>query len=273
MNSHDPSSPIGIFDSGIGGLTVAKAIHDLLPHERIVYFGDTAHLPYGNKSPETVLHYSRKIVQFLAEQNCKLIVIACNTASANAFDAITEDLNGSIILLNVIDPMVEGICADSSISKVGIIGTSGTINSNIYPKKLHQACPKVKAFSQATPLLASMIEAGFYDSNISQAIITKYLSSRVFDEMDAMILACTHYPLIKTQIDYFYNHSVKIFDSTDFVAIRVQKELEAKSLLSEKRKTQHHFYVSDFTDSFESTTKVFYTEQIHLEHMPLWGDE
>jgi len=269
---HDPSSPIGIFDSGIGGLTVAKAIHDLLPEEQIIYFGDTAHLPYGNKSSEAVTHYSRKIVGFLAAKKCKLIVIACNTASANAFQTIANELNGSIILLNVIDPMIEGVCAEKDISRVGIIGTQGTINSGIYTQKLKEQCPDVEVVSLATPLLASMIETGFFHNNISQAVIATYLKEPILAEIDALILACTHYPLVKDDIDYFYKQSTRIFDSTDFVAKRVKKKLESNNLLNTKRGKSHHFYVSDFTESFENTTRIFYKEKIHLEYLPLWED-
>ena len=251
---------------------MAKAIHDLLPEEQIIYFGDTAHLPYGNKSAEAVTHYSERIVDFLVAKNCKLIVFACNTASANAFENIAEKLNGSIIALNVIDPMVEGVCAEPGLKKVGIIGTQGTINSGIYTKKLKQKCPRVKAVSTATPLLASMIETGFFHNNISQAVIANYLDQPILQGIDAIILACTHYPLVKDDIDYFYNRSIRIFDSTDFVAKKVKLELEARNLLSAQRMEAHHFYVSDFTDSFENTTRIFYKEKIHLEFMPLWEE-
>jgi len=264
--------PIGIFDSGIGGLTVANAVSKQLPNEEIIYFGDTAHLPYGDKSSEAIQHYSSHIADFLLGKKCKLILIACNTASAAAFTTIKAHVGDKVPLLNVIDPVVSAVATDDSIKKIGIIGTKGTIKSAVYEHKLKILRPDLESVSLATALLASMIEAGFYNNSVSQAVINSYLAYPDFSDIDGMILACTHYPLIETEISSFFNDRVKIFDSTYIVATEVKKKLAALNLLSEARSNTHHFYVSDYTESFELTTKLFFQEKIHLEHCGIWEE-
>ena len=265
-------NPIGIFDSGIGGLTVANAVSNALPNEKIIYFGDTAHLPYGDKSAEAVQHYAVKISDFLLEKNCKLILIACNTASAAAYEVVKNHVAGKVPVLNVIDPVVEAVAADKSFHKIGIIGTKGTIKSQVYEHKLKALRPGLEVVSLATALLASMVEAGFYNNSVSQAVINSYLQYPDFSDIQAMILACTHYPLIKKEVDSFFNGRVKIFDSTDVVVDHLKRVLSQKNLLNEKNSPQHHFYVSDFTESFEQTTKIFFKQEIHLEHCPIWEE-
>jgi glutamate racemase len=264
--------PIGIFDSGIGGLTVANAVSNALPNEEIIYFGDTAHLPYGDKSAEAVQHYAVKISDFLLEKNCKIILIACNTASAEAFEKVQDHVAGKVPVLNVIDPVVEAVATDKSFHRIGIIGTKGTIKSQVYEHKLKELRPDLEAVSLATALLASMIEAGFYNNSVSQAVINSYLAYPDFSDIQAMILACTHYPLIKKEVDSFFNGRVKIFDSTDVVVDHLKKVLAEKNMLNDKGSLQHHFYVSDFTESFEQTTKIFFKQEIHLEHCPIWEE-
>jgi glutamate racemase len=265
-------NPIGIFDSGIGGLTVANAVSEALPNEEIIYFGDTAHLPYGDKSAEAIQHYAKRITDFLLRRNCKLILIACNTASAAAFDAVLTHVDGKVPVLNVIDPVAERVAADRSIHKVGIIATKGTIKSQVYEHKLRALRPDLEVVSLATALLASMIEAGFYNNSVSQAIINSYLAYPDFSDIQAMILACTHYPLIRKEVDAFFNQRVKIFDSTDVVTDTLIGVLTARSLLNDQRRNPHHFYVSDFTDSFEQTTRIFFLDEIHLELQNIWEE-
>jgi glutamate racemase len=265
-------NPIGIFDSGIGGLTVANAVSKALPNEEIIYFGDTAHLPYGDKSAEAVQHYSVKISDFLLNKNCKIILIACNTASASAFETVQKHVAGKVPVLNVIDPVVEAVAANTSFHKIGIIGTKGTIKSQVYEHKLKALRPDLEVVSLATALLASMVEAGFYNNSVSQAVINTYLAYPDFSDIQAMILACTHYPLIKKEVDSYFNGRVKIFDSTDVVVDHLKKVLAEKNLLNAKSSPQHHFYVSDFTESFEQTTKIFFKQEIQLEHCPIWEE-
>lgn len=264
------NNPIGIFDSGIGGLTVANAISMHLPEEEIIYFGDTAHLPYGDKSAEAIQHYSNKIADFLLERNCKIILIACNTASAAAYNSVVAHIAGRVPVINVIDPVVEMVVAESSIHKIGIIGTKGTIKSQVYEHKLKALRKDLDVVSLATALLASMIEAGFYNNSVSQAVINNYLQYPDFSDIEGMILACTHYPLIRKEIDSFYNHRIKIFDSNQAVAKKVKQVLSDASLLNNKKIQPHHFFVSDHTEAFDQTTKIFFTQEIHLEHFAIW---
>ena len=264
------TQPIGIFDSGIGGLTVAGAVARLLPNERIVYFGDTAHLPYGDKSFEAIQGYSNRIADFLLEQDCKLILIACNTASAAAYDTLKVHLGNRALLLNVIDPLVKAVAADETIKKVGIIATKATVSSGVYERKLKEARPSLEVASLATALLASMIEAGFYNNSVSQAIINSYLSYPDFQDIQGMLLACTHYPLIRNEIDFYFRHRVNVYDSTDTAARAVKEALEANGLLNTEPNAGKRFCVSDYTDAFAHTTKLFFGQEISLEHCPIW---
>ncbi len=266
------TNPIGIFDSGIGGLTVANAVSEALPNEEIIYFGDTAHLPYGDKSPAAIQHYSVRISDFLLERKCKIILIACNTASAAAYETVRRHVVGAVPVLNVIDPVVNAVASDKSFKKIGIIGTKGTIKSQVYEHKLKAIRPDLEVVSLATALLASMIEAGFYNNSVSQAIINSYLAYPDFSDVQAMILACTHYPLIKKEVAAYFNQRVKIFDSTDVVTEVLKRTLTEKDMLNDQRRNPHHFYVSDFTESFEQTTKIFFRQEIHLELQNIWDE-
>jgi len=179
---------------------------------------------------------------------------------------------GKIPVLNVIDPIVERVASDKSFHKIGIIGTKGTIKSQVYDHKLKTLRPDLEVVSLATALLASMIEAGFYNNSVSQAVINSYLNYPDFSDIQAMVLACTHYPLIKKEVASFFNQRVKIFDSTDVVTDALIKVLTERNFLNDRRRNPHHFYVSDFTESFEQTTRLFFKEEIHLEHSPIWEE-
>ena len=264
------ANPIGIFDSGIGGLTVANAIQKVLPYESLIYFGDTAHLPYGDKSPDSIKYYGIRIAQFLLDKDCKMIVIACNTASSLAYETVKDFVNGRVPVLNVIDPVVDYIVKNKNSKRVGVIGTKGTIKSEIYPKKIKAKNKSIEVFSHATPLLAPMIEEGFFNNKISRSIISSYLSSRKLAKIDSLILACTHYPLIRPEVVEFYKNKINIVDTAGVVAGKVKEVLKEKNILSKKKKTVHHFYVSDFTKSFEESTRYFFRNKIHLEKVDFW---
>ena len=265
------SLPIGIFDSGIGGLTVASAIHKLLPKEQLIYFGDTAHLPYGDKSSEAIKYYSLKIGKFLLEKKCKIIVIACHTASSWAYQDLVDFLGNEIPIVSVIEPVVEKIIAQNKAKRIGVIGTRLTIKSNAYAKKIMAINPKIKVCSLATPLLAPMIEEGFFNNQISHTVINSYLSSPKLKKIDSLILACTHYPLIQSDIDAFYKGKVEIIDPAEIVAEYVKSRLEELHLLSDvETHKRHQFFVSDYTTSFEKSTRFFFGQQIHLIHQPIW---
>ncbi|MBX0288995.1 glutamate racemase [Hymenobacter sp. HSC-4F20] len=264
--------PIGVFDSGIGGLTVARAVNRVLPHERLIYFGDTAHLPYGDKSTAAIQAYSVKICDLLLKQQCKVILIACNSASAAAYELVREYVGSKARVLNVIDPIVAHVGQQYAGRTVGLIGTKQTVNSNVYRKKIDDLDAGVQLQSLATPLLAPMIEEGFFENNISDNIIQAYLTNPVLEGIDALVLGCTHYPLIKRQIAEFYQGQTEVLDASDVVALHVQRYLAEHNLAAAPGGTTpvHHFYVSDFTRSFEDSTRIFFGQEVHLEHYPLW---
>ncbi|GAA0894179.1 glutamate racemase [Fulvivirga kasyanovii] len=264
-------SPIGIFDSGIGGLTVAHAIRNVLPHESMIYFGDTAHLPYGDKSEAAVQAYSVKIADVLLKKGCKVIVIACNSASSAAYELLKEYTGKRAKVINVIDPMVSYIKEHFIGQKIGLIGTKRTVQSNVYAKKVKQLKQNIQLVSVATPLLVPMIEEGFFNNKISYEIIEKYLDISQFKDIEALILGCTHYPLIKKQINDFFNGKVRILDSSEITAKYLKNYLTESNLLApEGQEVKDEFLVSDFTQSFEASTKIFFRELVHLEKYPLW---
>ncbi len=265
------SAPIGIFDSGIGGLTVAHAIQQLLPSESLVYFGDTAHLPYGDKSEAAIQAYSIKIADVLLMKGCKVIVIACNSASSAAYELLKEYVR-SVRIINVIDPMVNLVLDNYAGRRVGLIGTKRTVQSGVYERKINEAREKISLHSLATPLLAPMIEEGFFDNKISHEIIGQYLSDPELQNIEALILACTHYPLIKKEINAFYKDQMTILDSSEVVAKALKQHLEESNLLNPGiGPVAHQFLVSDYTSSFEASTRLFFHEQVNLEKHSLWG--
>ncbi|MBK8847040.1 MAG: glutamate racemase [Bacteroidetes bacterium] len=263
------NNPIGIFDSGIGGLTVASAIHTLMPNETLIYFGDTAHLPYGEKSAAAIKSYSLHIADLLLKHKCKMIVIACNTASAIAWQTVREHVAGSVEVINVIDPVVEDVCS-LNLKHIGVIGTNNTVKTDIYAKKIMARNKSLQVSSLATPLLAPMIEEGFFNNKISKTIIHDYLSRAKLKNIKALILACTHYPLIKPEIESYYKSKVHIIDSAMIVAAFVKERLKAQKLLNSGKVRKHHFYVSDYTQSFEQSTRYFFKGRIKLEEMNIW---
>lgn len=263
--------PIGIFDSGIGGLTVAHAIKNLLPNEHLIYFGDTAHLPYGDKSEAAIQAYSIRITDILLQKGCKVIVIACNSASSAAYELLQEYVRRDTHIINVIDPMVDFVTTHFANQHVGLIGTKRTVQSGVYLKKIQEAGRGITLHSVATPLLAPMIEEGFFNNQISHEIIAQYLSDPALQPIQSLILACTHYPLIKQQIDTFYGGKMSILDSSEIVAKALRSYLEKEKLLNSETKPSHHFLVSDYTESFESSARIFFHEDVHLEKNELWS--
>jgi glutamate racemase len=269
----DPATrPIGIFDSGIGGLTVARAVAQRLPHERLVYFGDTAHLPYGEKSTAAIQAYAVKICDVLLRQQCKLILIACNSASAAAYELVREYVGSKALVVGMIDPVVAYVGQHYAGRPIGLIGTKQTVGSNIYRKKIDALDLAVDLHALATPLLIPMIEEGFFAGRVSEEIIRAYLDHDTLQGIDALLLACTHFPLIKPQMEAHYQGRVAVLDPSDVVAATVAEALAARQLLAPVGATapMHHFYVSDFTRSFEESTRIFFGQEVQLEHYPLW---
>ncbi len=265
------NAPIGIFDSGIGGLTVAKAVKEKLPNEQIVYFGDTAHLPYGDKSEAAIQAYCVKITDVLLQKRCKVILIACNSASSVAFDLLKEYAGNSAKVINVIDPMVAYVSEKFQNRNVGLIGTKRTIMSNIYTDKLAASSPNTSLTSLATPLLVPMIEEGYFDKKISQDIIENYLSENSLSGISGLILGCTHYPLIKREISEYYQNKVEVIDSAQMVALQLATYLKEENLLLDiQSNMKDEFLISDYTSSFARSAQVFFQDKITVTHYPLW---
>ena len=264
------SRPIGIFDSGIGGLTVANAIRKELPNESLIYFGDTSHLPYGDKSADAIRFFSLRIAKFLLEKNCKLIVIACNSASSSAYDTLIDFYDQEqVIFLNVIDPLVQ-LALEKRHKKIGIIATKATINSGVYFSKLKAGDPLAQVSELATPLLAPMIEEGFHNNAVSESIISNYLNHEKLAGIETLLLACTHYPLVKDQIEVFFNGKVDVLDPNEALARQLRKTLDLHQLHSVEQQPKDFFYVSDFTQSFQQSTNMFYSKKVELEEALIW---
>lgn len=220
------SKPIGVFDSGIGGLTVLKGLKELLPHENWIYLGDTARLPYGSKSPETIRNYTLKNLNFLNNFGCKAFVIACNSASTQ----FTETEFQGLPVFNVIDPGVQAALTAGGDKKIGIIGTKATISSDIYRKKLLQQHYQGQIFSQACPLFVPLVEEGLFEGEISDLVIKKYLSTFKQEKIESLILGCTHYPLLKKTIQKFFDYPLNLISSEKFMS----ENIKSKVNLSEK---------------------------------------
>jgi len=261
-------NPIGIFDSGIGGLTIAHAIKNKLPNESLIYFGDTKHLPYGEKSEQAIKDYSLKIAEFLKKNNCKAIIIACNSASSTAYYHIKKNIN-CIPIYNVIDPIVSFISKKYFNKKIGVIGTKATIQSGIYEKKILEKNSSLSIASLETPLLAPMIEEGFFNQEISSTIIKNYLNDKKLDKIDILVLACTHYPLIQNEIISFYN-KIDVIDSSKIIADYIHEELYKSKILNQANRPRFNFIISNFTESFSKSANVFFKENISLEENDIW---
>lgn len=264
------NQPIGVFDSGIGGLTVAHAIKEALPNERLVYFGDTAHLPYGDKSEAAIQAYSIKITDALLKKGCKVIVIACNSASSAAYDLLTEYTGKKAKVINVIDPMVSLVKNKYPDKTIGLIGTKRTVLSDIYGRKINALNENVRLKSLATPLLVPMIEEGFFNNKISHEIIEVYLQSDELADIEALILGCTHYPLIKKELSHHYKHKIDILDSSEVTAAYLKTYLIENELINNESMSSDEFLVSDYTKSFEASAKMFFKDVVHLDSYPLW---
>ena len=261
--------PIGVFDSGVGGLTVASAVKQILPGESLIYFGDTAHLPYGDKSAESISYYSHRITEFLLEKDAKVVLVACNSASASAFGSLKREFSEKVLLFDVIDPVVDYI-ASRHLAKVGVIGTKRTISSGTYEQKILERSPSSEVVSLATPLLVPMIEEGFIFDDISNAIIRTYLSDRSLADIQALILGCTHYPIIKNQISKIFNFNIEVVDSARIVAMILREALEKKGMLNDTGMVSDTFYVSDYTPYFEKIARMFFEGDINLQKADIW---
>ncbi|MBN1622375.1 MAG: glutamate racemase [Endomicrobiales bacterium] len=255
--------PIGIFDSGLGGLTVMSQIMKLMPCEDIIYFGDTARVPYGSKSQESIIKYSMQIASFLLEKKVKIIVVACNTASALALPSLRKKL--SVPVIGVIEPGAKYAVNATRNGRIGIIGTEGTINSSSYVKEIKRIDIKKKAFTQACPLFVPLVEEGWLSHPITYLIIEEYLKALTKKNIDTLILGCTHYPLIKKAIQKKVGKKTELVDSASATAGEVLKILKKDGLKSERqRKARYQFFVSDSPKKFQHVGQRF------LGKLPMW---
>lgn len=260
---------IGVFDSGMGGLTVAKEIKRILPEENILYFGDTMHLPYGDKSKETIVGYSQKIADFLLRENCKSIVVACNTASSYAFSELKEQVPKGFHVFDVISPVAEKVAFELH-QKIGVIGTKATVNSGIYKQKIWKLNRHLKVVEFATSLFVPIIEEGFTGTSISRDTIDAYLSNKKLQDIDSLILGCTHYPLLSNEIGKYFGGKVQIINSPLIVANAIKSALKANDLLNQSaEKPTYTFYVSDMTKSFQKQAQRFFGKEIGLTEKKL----
>ena len=253
--THD-ERPLGVFDSGIGGLTVVRELTRLLPDEELVYFGDLARLPYGNKSQESVTRFSREIARFLLERGVKAIVVACNTASAYALPALERSLDVPVV--GVIDSGAAAAAERTKSGRVGVIGTAGTIRSSAYVTALHTRRPELEVFAQACPLFVPLVEEGWVDHPVTRQVAHEYLAPLEDHGLDTLILGCTHYPLLKSVIGAEMGPGVALIDSGEETARSVAGLLAGRGLLaSPGRQPVHAFYLSDLPVSFQDTAERF----------------
>ena len=251
--------PIGVFDSGVGGLTVAREIMRQIPNERIVYFGDTARVPYGSKSKETVTKYSRQIIRFLQTENVKAIVIACNTASAFALDTMQKEFDLPII--GVVKPGAKMAAQTTKNGKVGLIGTEGTIRSGVYAEFIKSFKPDVEVIGKACPLFVPLVEEGMWHDTITDQMAQRYLEGLKQQDIDTLIMGCTHYPLLKKMIGDFMGGDVHLVDSGKVTAQAAAAALDDLGLLNGKTSGgTAKYFVSDTPDNFDELAHTFLGE-------------
>lgn len=249
----DKAAPVGVFDSGVGGLTVVREIMRQMPDEKIIYFGDTARVPYGSKSQETVTKYARQIIRFLKTQQVKAIVVACNTASAYALDELEKET--SIPIIGVVKPGAR-VAADTTVNgKIGVIGTEGTIGSRIYSRYIKELNPAVEVIGKACPLFVPLVEEGLLKDPVTDEIASRYLSELIDIGIDTLILGCTHYPLIRSTLGKIMGDNVKLVNPAYETACGLKSLLEKENLLNDNTPklgdNQYQFYVSDAAEKFK----------------------
>jgi glutamate racemase len=273
--------PIGIFDSGVGGLTVYRALHEHLPHERFVYLGDTARVPYGTKSLATVERYAVENAQFLAAHGIKLLVVACNTASALALPAIRQALN--IDVVGVIGPGARAAVAGPSGKRIGVIATESTVQSGAYTKAIEKADPSAVVIERACPLFVPLAEEGWADEEVARTVAESYLKD-LRSRIDTLVLGCTHYPILKSVIQQTVGEQAELIDSGEATALEVEPLLQDKGLARSASQTGarerqlcddlDHFYVTDAAERFARVAERFLgSKPARLEAVEVWGHD
>lgn len=265
--------PIGVFDSGVGGLTVVREIMRQIPKERIIYFGDTARVPYGSKSKETVTRYSEQIVRFLKTQEVKAIVIACNTASAYALEEIEKKLD--IPIIGVVKPGAKTASEVTVNGKIGVIATEGTIQSKIYTKYIEELGVLAEVIGKACPLFVPLVEEGLLEDPVTDEIAQRYLSGLIDSGIDTLILGCTHYPLIRSTVKRVMGESVTLVNPAYETALELKQLLAENRILQDEKPAlgtkQYQFFVSDGADKFQHFANTIFkygvlaVKQINIE--------
>lgn len=266
-------APIGVFDSGIGGLTVTREIMRQIPQEKIVYFGDTARVPYGSKSKDTILRYSRQIIRFLKTQDVKAIVIACNTASALALDEIKLELD--IPIIGVVKPGAKVAAVSTFNKKIGVIGTEATIHSEIYTHVIQADHPDIQVIARACPLFVPLVEEGWLKDPVTREVASRYLQTFQNTGIDTLILGCTHYPLLRSLIGKIMGKQVTLVNPAYETAVALRRLLEQQDLINttdaREQTDRYRFYVSDAADKFKNFANsilpydIETTRQINIE--------
>ena len=271
-----PSAPVGVFDSGIGGLTVARELMRQLPHESILYVGDTARVPYGPKSPDTVLRYSREIAGYLLEQGVKLVVIACNTATAHALPALTVEL--PVPVVGVVTPGARAAVdahpdAAPRPRRVGVIGTVGTVRSGAYERAIHALAPDAEVVARACPLFVPFVEEGWLDHPATRLVAHEYLDPVRREGIDTLVLGCTHYPLLKPLVAAVVGPDVRLIDSAQETAAETGRVLASAGLRAPPGAVvRHRFVVTDAAEHFSRTAAHFLGAPLeHVETLALAG--
>jgi glutamate racemase len=264
------SRPIGVFDSGIGGLTVVKALRDLLPDENIIYLGDTARVPYGPKSPETVQRYATELAGMLMQKNAKALVVACNTVSSVALPLLTEKF--PVPVIGVIEPGARAALQATRNRRIGVIGTHATIRSGAYEKALREVDNNVRVSSRACPLLVPLIEEGLLNDDVTDQIIMRYLEPMVADEIDTLVLGCTHYPLLTNAIARAVKRQIVLVDSAQNCARAVEETLDRQSLrVASPNSGELHVALTDAADNFLNVARdalQLHFGEIELQPLP-----
>lgn len=247
--------PIGVFDSGLGGLTVAKEIMRCLPEEEIVYFGDTARVPYGTKSKEAIVRFSQENTRVLLQYDVKMVIVACNSSSSYAIPTLKKMFDVPVV--GVIDPGARKAVSVTRNKRVGVIATTATINSGKYVSAVKKFDPSIKVFGQACPLFVPLVEEGWFDRSVTMAVAEHYLSALKKSNVDALILGCTHYPLLKDVLRLVMGLEVELIDSAREVAIAAKKTLETVGYRDGKKTPRHRFLASDRPQMFERLARRF----------------
>lgn len=256
MKKVDKNAPIGVFDSGVGGLTVVREIMRQIPNEKIVYFGDTARVPYGSKSKDTITRFSRQIVHFLESQDVKAIVIACNTASAYALETLEKEVN--IPIIGVVKPGAKVAAETTKNGKIGVIATEGTISSGIYSSYIKEIKKDATVIGKACPLFVPLVEEGLWEDPVTDEIARRYLTefTQQDKDIDTLILGCTHYPLIRSTLGRIAGEKVTLVNPAYETARELKELLEQKGLLNDRElglgDNRYQFFVSDKADKFQN---------------------